>query len=331
MAEDIQMKSSALCAGAVLASRYELLHRIATGGTGSVYVAKDLAQSDTKVVVKVLHPTHMSDQSLVSRFVQEARLLNSIDHVNIVKMKDIHDDLKQIFLVTEYIVGQTLGETIDASDRPFEILPGIIEQICEGLKVIHDLGILHRDLKPENILMQTDGVVKIIDFGAARSPKSNLTLAGQLIGTTPYIAPEVWIEKRLTPAVDFYSLGVILYQITTKHLPFETMRTSDLMRLHIKSEPVAPKERVPEIPHWLNHLILKLLVKNPVTRYQRSDQVITFLRRVKMTDFDPTARTTFKRIQPAVSSQPSVTQASNNREQKKGLFNRLLSRKTRDK
>lgn len=305
-----QAVHTALSAGELLGGVYEIVRRIATGGTGTVYVAKNTRDNDSLVAIKVLHRTHHADKSIVARFTQEARLLNSIDHLNIVKIKDISVQPGSIFLVSEFIFGKTLDQIVQESEQPFQILPGLIEQICQGLKVVHARGILHRDLKPENILVQADGLVKLIDFGAARSPHSQLTLAGQLIGTTPYIAPEVWIEKRLTPAIDFYSLGVILYQVTTKQLPFQAQRTSELMRLHVQKAAIPPKEHNEAIPDWLNYLILRLLEKSPVTRYQSAEQVLSFLQNSRREQFKLDSRKSFRPLQTAQPPEPSVTSAS---------------------
>lgn len=326
MADDTDFNTSAISAGKVLEERFEIVRRISTGGTGVVYQAKDLEQGDSPVAVKVLHSTHLKNESIVARFVQEATLLNNIDHKNIVKTRAISVKSDMIFLVTEYIVGRTLAETIDASDNPYEVLPDIIKQICEGLKVVHDLGILHRDLKPENILLQDDGLVKIIDFGAARSPKSQLTLAGQLIGTTPYIAPEVWIEKELTPAIDFYSLGVILYQVTTKKLPFDKLNASDLMRLHLRADPVVPQTLVLDIPDWLNHLIMKLLEKRPASRFVKADQIISFLQNVEDNNFTPTQRSSFKSLSASSTESPPKKRSRGRVRKKRSLLSKFLSR-----
>ena len=285
MSEGIEIGSDELGAGEVLGERYEVRERLAVGGMGTVYVGRDLQDPERPVAIKVLHRSFHNDNSLVARFIQEAKLLNTIDHINVVKTYDIAVEPGLVYLVTEYITGQPLDLVIAEQDIPFESLPELIQQICSGLEAVHKRGIIHRDLKPENILVQDDGTVKIIDFGAARSPKSRLTLAGQKIGSAPYIAPEVWIEKRLTPAVDFYSLGVILYEIATGKLPFEALRAQDLMLLHVRKDAVPPKELNPDVPDWLSNLIQKLLNKNPATRYQEADQVMEFVYRSRNSNF----------------------------------------------
>ena len=146
-------------------------------------------------------------------------------------------------------------------------------QICEALTAIHEAGILHRDLKPGNIILLDDGTVRITDFGVARPQVSHLTNHNEILGSVCYIAPEIWLGFQPTPAVDLYSLGIVMYEMATNRVPFDGGTAAELMRLHLDQLPVPPKEHNPSLPVWLNKLILNLLEKEPAKRFSSAKQV----------------------------------------------------------
>ena len=151
-------------------------------------------------------------------------------------------------------------------------------QVCSGLDAIHRAEILHRDLKPQNIIVMANDVVKITDFGVARPKNSNLTQHNEIIGSAEYMAPEIWTGSSLSAAVDLYAFGVILYELATGKLPFESEEPARLMWLHIKQPPTPPKSLRPDLPVWLNQLIVGLLQKKPKDRPGSAAEVVNFVR-----------------------------------------------------
>ena len=152
-----------------------------------------------------------------------------------------------------------------------------IYQLCRGLKAIHERDILHRDLKPANILINNKSVVKITDFGVARPKQSNITRRNQKIGSILYMAPEIWMGKKISPAVDFYAMGIVLYEISTKQLPFKGSNPSELMEAHLKHHPEKPSSINPQVPIWLDRLIMSLLEKKQKNRPSSTEEISQFV------------------------------------------------------
>ena len=267
--------------GSVIAGRYEILRPIGSGGMAFVYLAKDLEQDDFEVAVKTLHSEFVGQQQYVDRFIREAQLLNKIDHPNIVKLYEIGTEQGIIFFTMEYVEGQSLAELMDQYVFSEDHIAHFIIQMCQGLSVIHSNGITHRDMKPGNILVTEDGQVKISDFGMAREKFSRLTAENQIVGSVCYMAPEIWRGDEVTPFVDFYSLGIMLYELATGEVPFENAWPAELMRMHIYEPPPQPIDKNPDLPPWLNELVVKLLQKYPHERPSSNEEIIEFVKNAR--------------------------------------------------
>ncbi len=244
--------------GSVIANRYELQSTLGVGGMGTVYLATDRLLDDIIVAIKILHREYSSHPSLRKRFFREVKLMNMVNHKNVVRTFEVGEDGPYLYYTMEYVPGIPLSEFDGISIDAF---PDLIDQICSGLGAIHASDILHRDLKPGNILVLPDHTVKITDFGVARPKVSNLTQHEEIIGSIDYLAPEIWLGTDIGPGIDFYSLGVILYELLCGVLPFESDRPANVMWMHVNQVPAAPIEHVPDIPMWLNNLIVSLLAK----------------------------------------------------------------------
>ncbi len=263
--------------GEKISERYYIRRILGSGGMGSVYLADDMMLENRPVAVKILHKDYCRDQNLTKRFLREVQLMHSVNHVNVVRTYDVGRDRDFLYFTMEFLSGKPLDNCFDSSTPDINAIVNITTQICEGLGAIHAADIVHRDLKPGNIIVVKDQLVKITDFGVARPKASELTQHNEIIGSVDYMAPEVWLGKPLTPAVDFYSLGIILYELTTGRLPFDAEQPAALMWMHVKRPPSPPASLRPEIPAWLNQFILKLLAKNPQERGKSTQELVAYL------------------------------------------------------
>jgi serine/threonine protein kinase len=201
--------------------RYRLADPIGSGGMAVVYLAED-CELHRRVAVKLLADNLAADESFRARFLREAQVAAQLSHPNIVHVYDIGaDPAERPFIVMEYVDGPSLAEVV-AREGPLalERVLAIARDCCAGLAYAHAAGLVHRDLKPHNLLVDRDGRVKIADFGIARSlDRADITLAGSVLGTAGYLAPEQARGEQVTQAADMYGLGVTLHQLATGHMP----------------------------------------------------------------------------------------------------------------
>ena len=262
--------------GHIIAGRYEVIRLLGCGGMGRVYLVKDRAHGEKEVAMKILHGEQAHDKDQKQRFLREVQLTSKIHHKNIVRTFDVGTEDDLIYFTMEYIPGKSLEKLMEEGIKQSQIAD-IIIQICEGLAAIHEADIFHRDLKPGNIIVLDDGTIKITDFGIARPEVSNLTAHNEIIGSIYYMAPEIWLGKKLTASIDLYSLGVMLYELCTGEPPFDGDCPGALMRLHLESKPTPPKGVNPAVPPWLNKLILRLLEKSPLERPRSAGEIIDYV------------------------------------------------------
>lgn len=263
--------------GTVIASRYTVEKSLGSGGMGAVYLAQDSYVNGDLVAIKILHPDLVVDAKQSQRFMREVQLMRKVDHANVVRTYDVGSDGELVFFTMEYVPGRSLEDFIEGQNFPKEKIPQLIMGVAAGLEAIHKANIIHRDLKPANILVLENFQPKITDFGVARPEYSELTAHNEIIGSALYIAPEVWLGTKLTSSVDLYSFGVVLYELTTGTLPFDGDSPASLMRMHLEFKPTPPKEINPEIPVWLNKLILNLLAKTAEDRPRDAAEVIDYV------------------------------------------------------
>ena len=259
-------------AGYTLAKRYSIMGRIGYGGMANVYLAYDLERQE-EVAVKVLHRQFAEDKNYVARFLREAKLMTAIESTQVVRAFDLGTDGHSVYLAMEYVKGCALDKLLDSHRfQPLEIAY-IMSEICKGLEAVHAQRVIYRDLKPANVLISIHGEVKLTDFGVAREEGSKLTASSQKLGSICYIAPEVWLGKKLSSAVDLYSLGIVAYELCTAEVPFESPYPGTIMQQHLSDEVMAPSKRNPKISGWLNHLTVRLLAKSPKSRPTALDVV----------------------------------------------------------
>lgn len=226
--------------GKVLANRYEIIEEVGSGGMAVVYKAK-CKLLNRFVAVKVLRPDLQNDDEFVRRFNVEAQAAASLTHPNIVSIFDVGNEDGLHYIVMEYIEGTTLKEYIDEKHiLPWREAVGYAVQIAKGLQQAHQNSIIHRDVKPHNIIMKNDGVLKVTDFGIARANvQATMTCEDSAIGSVHYISPEQARGGYTDERSDIYSLGIVLYEMLTGTVPFDSDRPVTVAIMHLQDKPVS--------------------------------------------------------------------------------------------
>jgi serine/threonine-protein kinase len=270
--------------GSVIDNRYEVECVVGTGGTGVVYAVRHTSLGK-RFALKTLRADLSSDAELATRFIQEARTAASVEHPGLVEITDFGQlPSGQAYFVMEYLEGQSLNELLRATGRlPIRHAVAIARQVAEALSAAHQRDIVHRDLKPANIHVGSSGEqVKIIDFGLARViGSSRLTQTGIVFGTAHYMSPEQAMGGAAEPRSDLYSLGVILHEMLTGYVPFEADTHIGVLTMHVNTPPVRPSQANRELLALgpLEDVFLRCLAKDPVERYESSQQFLDDLER----------------------------------------------------
>ncbi|MGH9235913.1 MAG: Stk1 family PASTA domain-containing Ser/Thr kinase, partial [Acidimicrobiales bacterium] len=267
----------------VFNGRYELHRRLGRGGMAEVYLARD-QQLNRPVAVKVLFPALATDAGFVERFRREAQAAANLQHPNIVSVFDWGEANGTYFIVMEYVEGHTLAEMLRDEGRLHpDRAAEITADIAAALGFAHRNRVVHRDVKPGNVLITRDGGVKVADFGIARalsdSTDQNLTKTGSVMGTATYFSPEQARGAAVDPRSDIYSLGCVLYEMTTGHPPFTGDSAVAIAYKHVQENPVPPRRYDPALPETLEAITLKCLAKNPANRYPGAQDLRADLRR----------------------------------------------------
>ncbi len=260
--------------GIVLGNRYEILEEIGKGGMAHVYKAK-CNLLNRPVAIKVLRQDLEEDSEFLKRFNTEAQSGASLVHPNIVSIFDFGYDQGYHYIVMELIEGITLKQYIQEK-APFSVKDAlsVAYQICDALSAAHEKNIVHRDIKPHNIMITHDQRVKVTDFGIARvSSGSTMTADTNILGSVHYISPEQARGGHVDGKTDLYSLGIVLYEMLTGRIPFESDSPVAIAMKHIQETPVSPREYNPEISQSVENLILKSLSKNIAERYQNANDM----------------------------------------------------------
>lgn len=280
--------------------RYEIRSRLGKGGMGVVYLAQDI-QLERTVALKMLPADVASDHQRMQRFIQEARAASALNHPNIITIYEIGEANSTNFISTEFINGETLHRLMKANRLSLDDKLDVAVQVAAALSAAHAAGIVHRDIKPENIMVREDGYVKVLDFGLAKlTEKSTGPLAsdpeaptqahmqamintepGMVMGTVRYMSPEQARGLSVDTRTDIWSLGCVLYEMVTKHSPFEAATTSDIIALILTADPPPLSAHQPNAPAELQRIVKKALCKDCDERYQTAKDFLVDLRSLR--------------------------------------------------
>ncbi|HKP67746.1 MAG TPA: protein kinase [Pyrinomonadaceae bacterium] len=252
---------------------YKIQSKLGEGGMGAVYKGVD-TMLDREVAIKALRPELASQTSIVERFRTEAVTLAKLQHPNIATLYSLFRQGEELFMVLEYVRGETLDEVMRRKGAlsPESILPAFC-QVLDGIDHAHALGIIHRDLKPANIVLNEDGIPKVLDFGIARLlGSSRMTRAGSIIGTLEYMAPEQVKGLETDARTDTYALGMLLYEALAGRAPFTSENEFELMKLQTECMPVNPRSIRSSIPVELDAAIMRAISKDPDARFQTAGE-----------------------------------------------------------
>ncbi|MGB2959015.1 MAG: serine/threonine-protein kinase [Bacteroidota bacterium] len=260
-------------------SKFRISEELGRGGMGTVYKAQD-EKLDRAVAIKMLPPHLSASDESKARFMQEAKAAAALNHRHILSIYEIDEQDDSMFLVMEYVEGETLRDHIvrmqSGTGVSVDKALDWAEEITRGLKAAHEKGIVHRDIKSENIMVTADGHLKIMDFGLAKLKYgTGVTRPGTSLGTLAYMSPE---QAQGVPAdhrSNIWSLGVVLYEALTGELPFKAEHEAGLLYLVVNEEPLMPSVLDKNIPRPVDALLSTLLEKNRDKRFQSTDDIIS--------------------------------------------------------
>lgn len=267
--------------GILLNGRYDVMEKIGTGGMATVYKAKDNLLNRF-VAIKVLRDSLEGEESVVKNFIKEAQSCASLVHNNIVSVYDVGCDSDMNYMVMELVDGITLKEYIkEKGALPWQEACDYAIQISQGLNEAHSKNIIHRDIKPQNIIMTQDKTLKVTDFGIARAAASETTMVGSsAMGSVHYISPEQARGGYTDARSDIYSLGIVLYEMLTGKVPFNSENAVSVALMHLEKEPVNVKCVNIDIPADLAYITMKAISKEPALRYSDTAEMLDDLHAV---------------------------------------------------
>ena len=268
--------------GKRLDGRYELQEVIGVGGMAVVYKAYDNID-DRIVAVKILKDEFLASEEFRRRFKNESKAIAVLSHPNIVKVYDVSYGDKLQYIVMEYVEGITLKEYIEQQGViSWKETVHFTTQILRALQHAHDKGIVHRDIKPQNIMLLENGTIKVTDFGIARFSRSETrTMTDTAIGSVHYISPEQARGDITDDKSDIYSVGVVMYEMLTGQLPFQSDNSVSVAIMQLQTDPVKPREINSSIPEGLEQITMRAMQKNPKDRYQSAAEMILDLEEFK--------------------------------------------------
>ena len=271
---------------------YEVLSILGLGGMGKVYKVRNVI-SDRAEAMKVLLPDLNSHQSLADRFLREIRLLASLNHPNIAALRTALTYENQLVMIMEFVDGETLANRIARAPISTAEAVNYSEQILSALSYAHKHNIIHRDIKPANMMLTPQGMVKLMDFGIARSgTDGSLTSTGTTLGSLNYMPPEQVRGEAADARSDIYSFGISLYELLTGKLPFQGDSQYSLMTAQLNQQPPSPISLRADVPPALNEIILMAMAKEPADRFQSADAFCNALKSVPVSAL-PSPGTTF--------------------------------------
>src|SRR5215813_12608280 len=276
----LPLSASGALTGKTLDQKYYLESKLGVGGMGTVYRARRLLIGDV-VAVKVLQPDQVADPQAVERFRREAQTAARLKHPNVVTVYDFDVSREGLnYLVMEVAQGESLRSLVERQGTLAETdAAEIIRQVCAALDEAHRQGVVHRDIKPDNILVQKlpSGMqVKVLDFGIAALRDVNagrLTRTGAVVGTPHYMSPEHCLGEELDGRSDIYSLGIVLFEMLTGVVPFDSPTTTAIVIKHVNDPPPWPRILNPKISPAVESVVLRALEKRREARPQTAGEM----------------------------------------------------------
>jgi len=283
---------------------YEVLSVLGAGGMGQVYRVRNIISNRVEAM-KVLLPNFTAERDLAARFIAEIRTLASLDHPNIAQLHTAFQFENQLVMMMEFVEGFTLEQRAKQGQFPANDVIEYALQILAALSYAHGRGVVHRDIKPANIMVTAHGVVKLMDFGIAKSRAENqLTQPGTTMGSVYYMSPEQVRGDTVDGRSDLYSVGILLYELLSGRRPFEGDTTFGVLNQQLNTPPRPPMEVNPSLSRQLNDLILMALAKDPAQRFQSAEAFRNALR--STIDKNPPAETVAPPAGFAAAAQPGA-------------------------
>lgn len=300
--------------GKRIGNRYEVRGLLGEGGMAEVYEAID-PRLNRQVAIKLLHRHLSSDSQFQARFEREAQAIARLKHPHIIQVYDFDrdDELRQYYMVIEYINGPTLSEYVRNTHRgslPLGEALRIMEDLASALSYAHTENMLHRDIKPSNVMMDRGNRAVLTDFGIAKlvaEGSENLTASGAMIGTPAYISPEQANGLPGDHRSDIYSMGIMFYQLVTGRLPYEGDTPISIILKHLQEIPAPPSTHNPELPPGVEAVILRCIAKDPMDRYQTAEELLHNLRNLDIaaSHLESTRTLSLKAYNRGVNTTPS--------------------------
>jgi serine/threonine-protein kinase len=269
--------------------RYKVEKELGRGSMGMVYQAYD-PQIDRRVALKVLRPDLVTSEGFAQRFLKEARAIGRLSHPNIVVVHDVGSDQGTIYIAMELLTGEPFHEVMRNKEFGDKEITRLGSQVARVLDYAHKHGIVHRDIKPSNIMLSPDGQIKITDFGIAHIEDPSApqqTRAGEVLGTPAYMSPEQVLGKPVDGRSDIYSLGIILYELSTGARPFRGGNLAAIFMAVTQQMPPEPVRVKPKVSPELSAIIMKCLNKAPEERFQTGRELAAALEGVGQREATP--------------------------------------------
>ena len=262
---------------------YEILSELGSGGMGRVYKVRNVI-SDRIEAMKVLLPDVANRQELAARFLREIKLLAALNHPNIAALRTALTVDNQLVMIMEYVEGTTLADRLGQGPVPIADTVRYMDQVLNALSYAHQQNVIHRDIKPANIILTPQGLIKVMDFGIARSGQDrSLTMTGTTLGSLSYMSPEQVKGEATDARSDIYSVGITLYEMVTGQRPFQAHSDYSIMAAHVKEVPRPPIELQQALSPELNEIILMAIAKDPAQRFQTAEAFRNALSNVPVT------------------------------------------------
>jgi len=275
-------------AGSLLNRVYEIQRVLGRGNTGVVYLCRHTILEDRLMAVKILDPFVAADRVTRQRFIDEIRATYDVAHPNIIRTFEYFEDNGVCGLAMEHVEGGDLLDLIEKTKpMSFDLIRGLLKQVCAGLSAIHAKGIVHRDIKPENILVTKDFQIKIADFGiASLGGRSRATVAGNLVGALDYLSPEYINSGEFDLRSDLYAVGALAFTMISGRSPFEGLNLHDSLARRVSAEADDVTRFRPDCPPDLAKAVAKALRRNPVDRHQTASELFNDLDQRALQSFE---------------------------------------------